>query len=249
MKIVTWNCNGALRKKTKEIDALNADILIIQECEDPEQSTSDYRNWAGHYLWIGKSKNKGVGVFAKNGHKLQKQDWNGYYKIDGIEFPHPSQSWKTEDLELFLPCKINDEINLLAVWTKGANSPSFGYMGQFWKYIQIHRADLSKKNTIILGDFNSNSVWDEPDRWWSHGDVINELRRAGIESLYHFQFDEQQGKENTPTFYMHRNPEKPYHIDYIFLSSELLEKSLLQVGDIADWLKVSDHIPLINDIN
>lgn len=60
MKIVTWNCNGALHKKTQEADLLNAGILVIQECEDPEQSTLDYRAWAGSYLWARKSKNKGI---------------------------------------------------------------------------------------------------------------------------------------------------------------------------------------------
>ncbi len=247
MKIVTWNCNGALRNKINEIDSLKADILIIQECEDPEQSSIDYRNWAGHYLWIGKSKNKGVGVFAKKGHELKKLDWSGSYKIEGLEFSHPSLTWKTEDLELFLPCKINDEINLLAVWTKAANSPSFGYMGQFWKFIQIHRTDLSQKKTIILGDFNSNSIWDEPDRWWSHSDVVRELKSSGLESLYHYQFDELQSKETTPTFYMHRKTKKPYHIDYTFLSADLLTSSKMEVGSL-EWLKVSDHVPLINHI-
>ena len=38
MNIITWNCNGALRKKIEQVDSLGADILVVQECEDPAQS-------------------------------------------------------------------------------------------------------------------------------------------------------------------------------------------------------------------
>ena len=65
MKIISWNCNGAFRKKYILLDSFNADILIIQECENPiESKDSEYKNWASNFLWIGDSKNQGIGVFC-----------------------------------------------------------------------------------------------------------------------------------------------------------------------------------------
>jgi len=65
MKLVTWNCNGALRNKLKDVDSLDADILLIQECENPEMATKHYGEWVGDYLWVGTDKNKGICVFPK----------------------------------------------------------------------------------------------------------------------------------------------------------------------------------------
>lgn len=249
MKIVTWNCNGALRRKLVEADSLKADILVVQECEDPAQSSIDYRVWAGDYLWLGESKNRGIGIFPKNGHRVEKLVLNGKFSLTGLFRKSDTLNWSTENLRTFLPFTIDGELTVLAVWTKGRSEEVFGYIGQFWKYLQIHRDDLCAPKTIILGDFNSNVRWDKPDRWWNHSDVIAELNEMGFESQYHRVFDEEQGSETWPTFFLQRNREKPYHIDYVFTSCDLTEKCSLQIGQHDEWISTSDHVPLSLKIN
>ena len=245
MKIATWNCNGALRNKLAQADALKADVLVIQECEDPARSTQAYREWAGNYLWIGDSKNKGVGVFPKNGHRVEALAWSGKYSISGFASSAPSHTWDSRDLKYFLPFSINGYLTTLAVWTKGNDTQAFAYVGQLWKYLQIHRSELARDNVIVLGDFNSNAIWDKPDRWWSHSDVVRELAELELHSIYHQQTDEPQGNEQQATFFLQRNTAKPYHIDYIFLARNLLPHCQLEVGNMQAWLGISDHMPLM----
>ena len=243
MKIVSWNCSGALRKKLNEVDSLSADILIIQECEDPARSTKAYQDWAGNYLWVGDSKNKGLGIFPKNDNTVEALNWSGTFKIPGIN--HPSGSWATENLKLFLPFSINGQYNALGLWTKGSDSQAFSYIGQLWKYLQIHQQALSGRNQLIIGDFNSNTIWDKPDRWWNHSNVVTELGELGLTSLYHQQYAEKHGEETRSTFFLYRHQDKAYHIDYAFVSSNLLDNATLEIGRPEDWLNVSDHVPVI----
>ena len=81
MRLVTWNCNGRLRDKASAIKQLDADVYIIQECENPIESRhKEYIKRANNYLWIGDTKNKGLGVFAKPEIELQKLDWTNEFK-------------------------------------------------------------------------------------------------------------------------------------------------------------------------
>jgi endonuclease/exonuclease/phosphatase family metal-dependent hydrolase len=103
---------------------------------------------------------------------------------------------------------------------------------------------------LIAGDFNSNVIWDQWDRWWNHSDVVKQLSDQGIESLYHLTSGEQQGKETKPTFFLQRKLVKPYHIDYFFGSEKFRnELSQLTIGNIEKWLEISDHLPLIAEFN
>jgi len=232
MKIVSWNCNGALRKKLHVLRGLDADVYIVQECEDPSKTMdSEYVKWAGNSLWTGTNKNKGLGIFAKPSIALKQLNLD----------PGTFQS--------FIPCTLNDQLTLVAVWTKEANSPTFAYIGQMWKYLQEHKAVFQGMNMALIGDFNSNVCWDKWDRWWNHSDVVRELGEMGIFSLYHHVHGEPQGSESEPTFYMHRNREKPYHIDYAFVSQHWLAASKITVGKPDQWMEHSDHLPLFIELN
>ena len=226
MKILTWNCNGALRKKFVHLNVFTADIVVAQECEDPSRSGDNvYKEWAGNHLWTGENKNKGLGIFAKENIKLEKLNWD------------------SNSLKYFIPCKVNNDFKIVGAWCHGANSPTFGYIGQLWKFLQLHKSKLGK--CIIAGDFNSNVIWDKWDRWWNHSDVVRELGELKIQSLYHKHFSEKQGKETQPTFYMHRNQRKPYHIDYIFGSTEIAKAvKSFAIGKRKPWLEISDHMPV-----
>ncbi len=227
MTIVTWNCNGAFRKKYAELAFLNADIMVIQECENPETSIDKaYKEWAVNYLWTGDNKNKGLGIFCKKEISLVRNNW------------------EDNKTKYFISARINDRFNLLAVWNHHAQSPNFKYIGQLWKYLQVNKIHL--KEAIIAGDFNSNTIWDEWDRWWNHTDVVRELDDIGIRSLYHEYFNERQGKESNPTFFLQRNQSKAYHIDYVFASTKMFtEVRSIVIGNSSKWLKFSDHLPMI----
>ena len=221
-------CNGALRKELDALDTLQFDIAVIQECEDPARSTSaSYKAWAENYLWARTNKNKGIGVFAAPEVKLQPVDLD------------------LGQLQSFLPCRVQESFLLVAAWTRQANSPTFQYIGQLWKFIQAHRSILSDQPAMIVGDLNSNVRWDKWDRWWNHSDVVRELSELGLESVYHRARGLPQGSELEPTFFLQRNPLKSYHIDYAFAPVGWMDGCSAWIGESEEWLKWSDHMPLV----
>lgn len=247
MRIVSWNCNRSLGKKLCRVGELEPDLLIVQESENPEMQPTAFQGYCS--LWEKSDKKDGIGIFTPRPGVLTRLEWSGTFAMKGISNGSPALSWSTQDLHQFIPFTFKSELTVLAVWTKEANSASFGYIGQFWKFLQIHKNDLPRSRTIIVGDFNSNAIWDRPDRWWNHSDVERELASLGFQSLYHVSRNEKPGRESMPTLYHRKDPIKRYHIDYAFVSEDLIPRTSLQIGDRDDWISLSDHMPLIIDID
>ena len=231
MKIITWNCNMAFRKKAKAILTENPDILIVQECERLDKLIfKENIKEPNDSYWYGDNPHKGLGIFTY-----------GDYTIS----PLPDHN---TDFRFVVPLKISNKKNtytLLAIWTqKPGTNDNYGI--QIWNAIHYYVDLLSLDNVLLIGDFNSNTFWDKLNRVSNHSNVVAHLYDLGIESTYHVFYNQIQGKEKDPTFYLYKQISRPYHLDYCFVSQSLLKKlNEVQIGNHKDWTLLSDHNPVI----
>lgn len=232
MKIITWNCNMAFRKKAHFILAHNPDILVIQECEHPDKLFfSDDATKPTNILWFGQNLNKGLAVFSYNNfHIIPLEDHN-------------------ENIRHVIPISVTSpeiDFNMFAIWANNPLDIEGAYIEQVWKAVTYYDKLLINTKTILIGDFNSNRIWDRKGRLNNHENIVNLLEQKGIHSTYHFHHKQLQGLEAHPTFYMYRHENKPYHIDYCFASKDIMSKiETCTVGDYNFWKTCSDHMPLI----
>ena len=96
----------------------------------------------------------------------------------------------------------------------------------------------------MIGDFNSNKIWDKEHlKNGSHSMVVDLLKTKKIQSSYHQFYNETEGKESIPTFFLQKNINKKYHIDYCFMSDNLNSRlSDIQIGNSKFYLQYSDHM-------
>lgn len=220
----------AFRKKHAQVLEQKPDLLIVIECEGEEklkEALSDY-NYK-EILWFGDNPHKGIAVirFADFSIKLHKKYDPEYRYI------------------LPFQLKAKQNIQLFVIWAMPHETiRKRSYVGQIWAAMQYYK-NLLKKDSILIGDFNSNSIWDHKRKEGHHRDLVDFLAKRKIHSLYHLQEGEEHGEEKTPTQYMYRHEDKPYHLDYCFASEALISKQTsIAIGDYENWIEWSDHMPL-----
>lgn len=222
MRIVSWNCNGKFREKHKFISHLQADIYVIQECENPAEVKYQWdTNFLTEYIWTGEKRSRGLGVFFSPESNIRENVWPKYI------------------LRNFISVNVGNKFDLIGVW---ACKP---YIEEYCIYQSI-QYDRFNKKTILIGDFNSNAIWDKQHGSRNHSSVVKLLKKKGLDSAYHLVNQENQGEETQPTFYLYRSSERGYHIDYCFLDP--LRLTNFKLLDKTSWLKYSDHIPMVIDI-
>src|SRR4051812_24741473 len=121
MKIVTWNCNMAFRKKAGLILTHKPDVLIVPECEHPDKLKfdKDLPQPTGK-LWFGKNHNKGLGIFSYGPFKLK------LHKVYNPNF------------KIVIPISVSSKqfkFILYAIWANNLGDPEGRYVTQVWKAI------------------------------------------------------------------------------------------------------------------
>jgi exonuclease III len=222
----------AFRNKADAILALGPDILIVPECEHPDKLIFGQKTKKpGNILWFGTNKHKGLGIFSYCDLRFSVMN-----------------SHKPE-FRMIIPVSVTGlqhSFTLYAVWANNPADPDGHYIEQVWKALDCYEKQLTGNQTILAGDFNSNTIWDRKYRVSNHSNVVKRLEEKGIYSCYHHYHKQVQGQEQHPTLYMYRHKDKPYHIDYCFASGDLLQKLQdVEVGSFDVWSKYSDHVPLI----
>ena len=212
--------------------AYKPDILIVPECECPEKlSFETGTQKPKDIVWFGANQNKGLAIFSYSDYKFRVLDNHN------------------DDLKMIIPIAVtngNFNFNLFAIWANNPNDPDGQYVTQVWKAIHYYDTAITSSQTILIGDFNSNTIWDKPRREGNHSTVVKKLEDKGVYSVYHKHFSQAQGKEQHPTLYLYRRRDKPYHIDYCFASLDMIEHlKSVEVGEYDFWIKYSDHVPVI----
>lgn len=220
MKIVSWNCNGKFREKFREIADEDADIYVIQECENPAESNEeDYREFAGdNYFWTGNLHYKGLGIFAKEDIKIEKLEYDG-------EFEH------------FILVRVNDSFNLLGVWAMPK------YVEMIHDFFDANEG-LFDENLVMCGDFNSSVVFNYHHPKAKNHTVLNEkLESKKLKSVYHDLTGDKQGEEKAMTFYQARHLNNPFHLDLVYAGENVVKE--FTILDHFRWITISDHLPLV----
>jgi hypothetical protein len=137
---------------------------------------------------------------------------------------------------------------LIAVWSKGGQK--YRYVMGVVKAIQTYRSLFESSPTVLIGDLNSNAIWDSlHPEGLNHSALINLLSELGLVSSYHHFYGEAQGLETRPTCYLLWNKDRPYHIDYCFVPKSWASRiQRVDVGAFDAWRQHSDHRPLLVDI-
>ncbi len=240
MRLVTWNCQGAFRRKAAAIAPFRPDVAVIQECEPLEKlSFPSGAILPTAQLWFGdqgsKASHKGVGVFSYTGARL------------AFSARHDDSLRHCAPIRVHLPNQIR--FNLIAVWAMPHTQRRLSYIGQVYQALTSYRRFMRARDCVWIGDFNSNTRWDRPTRVNNHSNVVAHLAQAQIVSAYHAHFQEAHGAETQNTFYLQRNLKKAYHIDYCFVPQTWLPRlKSFTVGSYDSWIKLSDHTPLFLEL-
>lgn len=208
-------------KKRPLVEALKPDIAILAETSQRHIMETE----APFKAWVGSNPHKGLGVvgFTNRSYMLHEADahlpWHIPFSVDGL--------------------------NIIGLWAH-VRDKELKYVRVTHEVVSRHAEFLTSAPSLIIGDFNSNTVWDREHPGRNHSMLVERLHGLGMQSVYHRANSDAHGAETTKTYFHTKKLHFGHHIDYAFLSEAC--SASLTIGSHEDWLTHSDHMPLVLDI-
>lgn len=238
LRIVVWNCARALDRKYERLMALRPDVAIVPECAEPDVLRRKAPGFAFNDCdWAGESPTQGLGVFTFGAHRVRRHE-----------------SWERRH-HIFLPVEVRGAapVNLLAVWAFNHRVPAAvaPNPGTTLDAIRHYEPFLRSAPSVVAGDFNANVLWDQDGRYARFAEVHAELWSLGMTSAYHHNAQVALGEEPAGTLFFLKKVDRPFHIDYVYVPKQWTETGRLHgvtIGRASEWLRYSDHVPLMVDV-
>lgn len=234
MRVVCWNLRGGTDTKWDHLLGLQPDVAILAEvARQPRRLQPSLLEPAARWQWVGLNPAKGLAVAA----------FGDRAAGCGVVAPAATGRWS-------VAARLGS-LTVLGIWS----CPSAGgnYGTEVTRALESHARWLDPEaDVIVAGDFNIDGAGAFRGRSGGFAKVMNKFRDLGLTSAYHTVWHEPFGAESSPTYFHHRNPARPFHIDFCFLSAPLLARlRAVTVGSYEQWVApaISDHVPLIIDLD
>jgi exonuclease III len=229
MRIATWNVNNGdmMSKLFRLVERFHPDLAVLTEASKPMSKLPNVH-------WVKDSQTRGIAVYVSPGLSISPISANGPF--------HPCvHGYRISGRSSF---------DLLACWSH-AGKRKDDYRECWVDGIARYEKYLKAKDIIIAGDLNDNAIWDRDYPWHPPIKTIFDGYREqyNVVSAYHKFRKEEYGKELEKSLCFLKNRSKRYHIDYILLPQAWMDRvTAVSLGDHGDWLKLSDHMPLMVEI-
>jgi exonuclease III len=223
MRLATWNCQTGLESNWGAVEALDADVLVVQECgPETREQVAAQDGWTcepqpGGY-------GKGLAILARSPYKIETRE--------------PSEPF-------FVSTVISgpERFRFVGFWAMTPKFTGYSYTRQATRMIEQLPDDGLP--TVVAGDFNASKSQ-------RHLRNVRRLADLGLVSAYHAYHDlDHSAAEVHPTSYFQWQESRPHHMDFVFVPMKWRIRAV-EVGTFKDYSQLgglSDHVPVVVSVS
>jgi endonuclease/exonuclease/phosphatase (EEP) superfamily protein YafD len=232
VRLVTWNCCGKFDVNLHHLLDLDVDVAVVCEARAPASwpATRDGRTVTGLGRRVWTESWKELAVVAT-------EPWT----LAPHEHAESAPAWT-------LPVRVSGpkSFTLVALWpVVYSGTPS--YVAQIDRAVDWIEQFSAGGTTVLAGDFNAPIASSQAQ----YDRVERRLNALGLVDAYRVSRDLALGERPIEaTYYQHRQSDRPFHLDHLFLPAEWADGAKVEVGDFDAWVASghSDHVPVVVDL-